>query len=146
MPDFFASLLGAVVGALAAISAAWIAYRGSLRSDRKKAERQALSDVMAAAYDWDTALLTMHEGIGKKLSQEKMVALDEEVRAAGRTLDRLAYLVVDSEARRLALKLAEIGWGVRVAIIPPSSRPDLDAVRRAREALAVRANEVIAKL
>ena len=146
MQDFIASLLGAIVGASAAIGAAWIAYRGALTTESRKAERAAISDLMSTAFEWDAALLALQEGVQRQFVNDNLIALDEDVRTTGRNLERLSYLVADQETRTLARTLARTGWGARVSIKPPSSMADFGAIRTARDELAARANKVIAGL
>src|SRR5215472_14527417 len=119
MPDFWAALIGAVVGTVGTLGAAAVAFRAALTVDRRRAERQAVADLTSAAYDFDTALLTLSEAISRE--RDDISQLDEDVRRTGRRLDQLAYLVADADLRRLALALEKVGFGVRAALTPSSS-------------------------
>src|SRR6266568_5552260 len=45
MTDFWAALLGSMIGAGATLGAAWLAYRGSTTTERNRAERLAVGQV-----------------------------------------------------------------------------------------------------
>jgi hypothetical protein len=145
--DFWAGLVGAVIGSAATLAASAIAYRGVLKVERGKAERVAVADLVTAAFDFDKALLSLQEAINAKDKTEADFRFaDEHVRATGRDLNRLAYLVRDEELARLARRLYEVGFGERVNLIPPSPRANLDRVRDERDSLASRAQIVLKAL
>ena len=141
MPDFWAALIGAVIGTAGTLVASGIAYRAALKVEGDKSERNAVSDLMVAAYDFDAAILKLTE-----TQEPDFMRADEDVRSSGRALDRLAYLVRDDKLRALALELEKVGFGERVNVKPSQSRADFQRVRKAREVLTSRANEVVKTL
>ena len=144
MADFWAALIGAVIGSATTLAAAGIAYKSVVNVERGKAERKAVTDLVTAAFDFDKALLSLQESINSKANTEMDFKLaDENVRVTGRDLNRLSYLVRDDILARLAQGIYRIGFEERINIIPPAPRSDLDRVVRQRDALAARATEVL---
>ena len=144
MVDFWAALIGAVIGSAATLAAAAIAYKSVVNIERGKAERIAVTELVTAAFDFDKALLSLQEAINTKGNADTDFKLaDEHVRVTGRDLNRLSYLVRDDMLARLAHGLYQVGFEERVNLIPPAPRADLDRVVRQRDALAARATEVL---
>jgi hypothetical protein len=154
MSDFIAAVIGAVLGSAATIGASAIAYRAVLNVEGGKAERSAIADLMAAAYDLDEAMQTLSAAANSPAGQhgvEDFLRADVAVRNATRMLDRLAHQVRDDELRRLALDLETAASEERVLLYPTTSGPgsaraDLPRIRKARNAVAKRAAEVVKSL
>jgi hypothetical protein len=142
--DFWAALIGAVIGSATTLAAAAIAYKSVVNVERGKAERSAVTDLATAAFDFDKALLSLQEAINAKDKTESDFKLaDEHVRVTGRDLNRLSYLVRDDMLARLAQGMYQAGFEERINLIPPAPRADLGRVVRQRDALAARATEVL---
>lgn len=51
MPDFWAGLIGAVIGTAGTLAASGIAYLAALKVEGDKSERNAISELMVAVYE-----------------------------------------------------------------------------------------------
>jgi hypothetical protein len=110
---------------------------------------------MVSAFDFDAAILALNDAarqlktprVGASGEMPPFIVAYEAVNRAGRDLTRLAYLVADDELRRRALELLPIGFGQRALIQPDGSfAGDFGIVRQARDAVAVRAAELVKKI